>query len=131
MAQSTNNLSLVLNQQDSAGVNVLNRLIGAITYAGVTGEFVAGNLPNTSIQAQTFPNAITIALQFYFKNTHATANITITATPQGGASVVVTKVGPGGVFANWSAATNATSGYTAISLTSDTAGGTYEYFIGG
>lgn len=130
MSVSQNNMSLVLNQQDSNGVNVVNRSIGAVSYNGVAGEFDQRTLPaDTSIHALDLP--CTNVLQFYFKNTHATAVITITATVQGGASQVVAKVQPGGVFVNWCASTSATAGYTAISLTSDTASATVEMFLGG
>jgi hypothetical protein len=129
VSASQNNLSLVINQQDSTGVNILNRSIGAISYAGLAGQFVDGILTGTGLVAQTLPTAN--ILQFYFKNTHATAVITITATPQGGSSAVVVKVQPGAVFVNWCASTSGTAGYTAISLTSDTANATYEMYLGG
>jgi hypothetical protein len=129
MSASQNNLSLVVNQQDLNGVSIVNRIIGAITYDGVAGEFHNGILTTTSLTALDLPTAN--VLQFYFKNTHASAVITITATVQGGASQVVTKVQPGSVFANWSAATSATAGYTAISLTSSVANATFEMFLGG
>jgi len=33
MSASQNNLSLTVNQQDANGVNIVNRLLGAIGYA--------------------------------------------------------------------------------------------------
>lgn len=126
---SQNNISLVIVQQDINSTNILNRLIGAIAYAGIVGVFTDGLLPDTSGHSQTLPT--TNLLQFYFKNTHATATITITATPQGGSSAVVTKVSPGSIFVNWSSVTSATAGYTAVTLTSDTANATFEMFMGG
>src|SRR5258708_28508774 len=120
MSNSKKNLSVTLNQQDTNGVNILNRLVGAVAYAGVAGEF-----DNRTLAADTnshnFDLPATNVLQFYFKNTHATAVVTLTGTVQGGASQVLAKVQPGGVFINWCASTSATAGYTALSYQSDTA----------
>lgn len=129
MSASQNNLLLILQQLDAAGVPVLNRQVGPIEYAGTVGEPEIGTLTDTNAHAQTLPT--TNLLQLYFKNTHATAVITLTATPQGGASAVIAKVQPGGVFVNWCASTSATAGYTALSLQSDTANATFEMFLGG
>jgi hypothetical protein len=130
MSVSQNNLSLVLNQQDASGVNIVNRSIGAISYNGVAGKFDAITLAaDTNIHAFDLPCAN--VLQFYFKNTHATAVILLTMTYQGGAFVAVVKVQPGAVFCNWCASTSATAGFTAISYTSDTASATVEMFLGG
>lgn len=130
MAASTNNMSLLLNQQDSSGVNIINRSIGAISFGGVAGEFDKRTLAaDTSIHALDLP--VAIVLQFYFKNTHATANILLTATVQGGSSLVCARLPPGGVFVYWAPATGSNVGYTAISYTSDTASATAEMFLGG
>lgn len=129
MSASQNNLSLVLNQQDINGTNILNRLIGAISYAGLVGVFIDGLLPDTSSHSQTLPT--TNALQYLFHNTHATAKITVTATPQGGASAILAVIPPGGLLVCWNPVTSASAGYTAISLQSDTANATFEQFIGG
>lgn len=130
MAASQNNLSLVLNQQDSNGVNILNRLIGAVSYDGTAGEFDTRTLAaDTSNHSLDLP--IAIVKQFYFKNTHATAVITLIGTVQGGSSQTLAKVQPGGVFIYWTPVTSATAGYTALSYTSDTASATAEMFLGG
>ena len=130
MAASTNNLTLLINQQDSSSVSIINRTIGAVSYGGVAGEFDKRTLAaDTSIHALDLPCAN--VLNFYFKNTHATAVITLTATVQGGSSQVIAKVQPGGVFVYWSPVTSATAGYTAISYTSDTASATAEMYLGG
>ncbi len=129
MAASTNNLSLVVNQQDANGVNIVNRLIGAISYGGVAGEFHDGILIDTASHTLDLPTAT--VLQVYFKNTHATAVITLTGTIQGGASQSIAKIQPGGVFANWCASTSVTAGYTALSVQSDTANATFEMYLGG
>lgn len=129
MAASTNSTTLVLNQQDANSVNIVNRTIGAIVYGGIVGQFQEGLLTGTGSSSLTLPTAN--VLQFYMRNLHSTATITITATKQGGTGSVVSNVGPNGVFMNWSATSGATNGYTAIALTSDTAGAPFETFIGG
>ena len=130
MAASMNNLSLIINQQDSSGVNIINRSVGAISFAGVAGEFDKRTLAaDTNIHALDLP--VAVVLQFYLKNTHATANILLTMTVQGGASLVSARVPAGGVFVYWAPVTAATVGYTAISYTSDIASATAEMFIGG
>jgi hypothetical protein len=129
MSASQNNVSLVLNQQDANGTNIINRLIGAIAYAGVVGEFRDGIFVTAQANALTLPT--TNILQFYFKNTHATAICTVTVTVQGGSAVIASKVQPGGVFVNWCASTSSTAGYTAITITNDVANATFEMFLGG
>jgi hypothetical protein len=131
MADSENNLSLVLNQQDSSGVNILNRSIGAISYDGSVGDFTKGKLTDTAEQQQTFPEGLSTALQFYFKNTHATAKVTVAWTPTGGAKSTIAIIGPGGVIALWGATSAGSVGFTALYYTSDTANATFEHFIGG
>ena len=129
MSASQNNLTLLVNQQDANGTNIVNRSIGAIAYASVAGEFHDGILTDTNSKTLDLPTAN--ILQFYFKNTHATAIITLTGTIQGGASQSIAKIQPGGVFANWCASTSSTAGFTALSIQSDTANATFETFLGG
>jgi hypothetical protein len=130
MSASVNALSLSLNQQDSSGTNILNRSIGAISYSGSVGEFKVGKLGDTSEHSQTLPQGLSTVLQFYFKNTHATAKITIAVTPSGGSKATIGVVGPGGEFSYWMASSSGV-GLTAIYYTSDTADATFEDFIGG
>jgi hypothetical protein len=130
MSASQNNLSLVINRQDANGVNVENRPIGAIAYAGVAGEYdIRTGAADTANHPFDLPCAN--VLQFFFKNTHATAVIELIGTVQGGASQTLAKVQPGGVFCNWCASTSATAGYTALSYTSSVASPTFEVFLGG
>lgn len=126
---SQNNLTLLLQQLDSTGSPILNRTIGKLSYDGNVGVFTNGIYNDTSAHSQTLPSSPVI--QFYFRNTHATAVYTVTWTTQGGASVVAQKVQPGGAIAFWNTATSVTAGITALTLTSDTSGGTYEMFLGG
>jgi hypothetical protein len=129
MASSVNNLTLLINRQDSSGVNIENRSIGAISFAGVAGELDVRQTPDANIHAFDLPTPI--VLQVYIKNTHATANLTITATPQGGASAVVAVVPAGGVFVYWAPVTTASAGFTAVSYTGSVTGTTFEFFLGG
>ena len=128
---SQNNLSLVLNQQDSFGVNVLNRLMGATGYpSGTVGQFTEGNLTTTGATSQTLPKAT--ILQYLFVNTHPTANVTVSWTPESATgSVIAGKVGPGGILALWQTTTGASGAITAVSLTSDTLNTTFAQFFGG
>lgn len=129
MSASQNNLSLLLNQQDSDGVNILNRTVGAVSYDGIVGEFHNGLLTGTGQVTLDLPTAN--VLQFYFRNTHATAVITVVATVQGGSTQTVTKVQPGGLLVNWCESTSATAGFTEIKVTSSVANATFEMFLGG
>lgn len=124
----TNNLTLVINQQDADGVNILNRSIGAISYEGSVGEFESGKLTDTSEHQQTLP--VTTVFQFYFKNTHASAKITVAWTPSGGAKSTIQVVQPGGELSFWHPVVTS-GGFTALYYTSDVANATFEHFIGG
>ena len=73
MSASQNNLTLTLNQQDSGGVNILNRTIGAIGYAGLVGQFTDGLLSGTG--ATTFTLPTTNVLQFLFLNTEIVGHV--------------------------------------------------------
>jgi hypothetical protein len=130
MSASQNNLSLIVNQQDSSGVNILNRLIGVIAFAGVAGEYINGILTTTGATVITLPTAN--VLQFAFHNTHATANITVNWTPTSATgSVIAAKVGPGGVLAMWMPTANSSGAITAVTGTADVANATYEVYMGG
>lgn len=127
MASSTNNLTAVIIRQDSSGVNIENRSIGQISFAGSAGEFDIRQAPDTSQHSLDLPT--TQVNQFYFKNTHASALITLAGTVNGGASQTLAILEPGGVFMVWQAITG--KGYTALAYTSDTSGATFEMFLGG
>lgn len=131
MSLVENNASVLVNQQDgTTGANIINRSSGVVSYAGVAGEFDKRTLAaDTSIH--TFDLPCSVVLQFYFKNTHATAVILLTGTIQGGASQSIARVGPGGIFCYWAAVTDTDTGYTELRYTSDVASATCEMFIGG
>ena len=126
MSASQNNLSLTLNQQDSGGVNILNRTIGAIGYAGIAGQYTDGLLTGTG--ATTFTLPTTNVLQFLFLNTSTAANITLNTTGATGTALI--KVPPGGIVVVWNS-TGASGAITAITGTADVASGTYSMFLGG
>lgn len=128
---SQNNISLVLNQQDINGVNILNRIIGATGYSsGNVGQLTEGNLTGTGSTSQTLPKST--ILQYLFVNTHATANITVSWTPESTTgSVIASKVGPSGILVLWQTTSGASGGITAVSLQSDTANATFQQFFGG
>ena len=126
---SQNNLSLIVNAQDANGVNFINRVVGAIGYQGIVGQYLDGVLTTTGSTSLTLPTAT--ALQVYIKNTSATAGITIGATPSSGSSGPIGKLGPGSVYTYWSMTFAASLGFTAMTLTADTAGATFELFLGG
>lgn len=129
---SQNNLSLIVNEQDVNGVNILNRLVGAIAYAGTVGEFITGILTTTGATAITLPT--TNCSNVLFHNTHATANITVNWTPNAATgSVIAGKLQPGGVLALWQSTAQGTSSgaISALTGTADVANATYEIFLGG
>lgn len=125
---SNNRLLLQLQQLDSSGAAVLNRQIGYVSYTGVVGGFSVANLGSGAnvISLPTSP-----ILQLYVRNLHATNTVTVTMTPQGGASAVVQVLGPGATFSFWQTATASTYGITALTLTASGANTPVEYFLGG
>jgi hypothetical protein len=125
---STNKLLLTLQQLDITGIPVLNRQIGYASYNANVGQFQVLNLGSGA-------NVITLpaspVLQLYVKNLHATNTVTLIWTPQGGASVTVQVLGPGGVALFWQTATAVTYGITALTLTASGANTPVEMFAGG
>jgi len=65
----------------------------------------------------------------YFKNTHATQTITVTWTPNGGASNVVLTLQPG-AFIGF-AEPSGSNGISALSITASGANTTCEFILGG
>ena len=130
---SQNTLQLNVTQQDINGVNILNRIIGPVTYSGAVGQFTEGNLAGTGATVFSFPVGLTNALQFAIMNTSATGNITVNATPLSATgSVIIAKLGPGALSVPlWSPVSGSSGGYSAITGTADTSGCTFQCFIGG
>lgn len=130
-AASQNTVSILLQQQDSSGITILNRLIGAISHSGVAGQFTDGILTGTGSTSLTMPTAkiYTAVIQ----NTASTGNITVTWTPEAATGAIIAgKIMPGGAMVYANPQTGAVSGaLTAISLQADLANTTYQIFLGG
>ena len=126
---SQNNLIVNITRQDANGVTVENRTVGAISFAGVSGELDIRQAPDTSQHTLDVPTPI--VLQFYFRNLSPTANFTIVGTPQGGASVTLAVLPPGAAYIVWNPVTSGAAGYTTLKYTSDTSGAPFEMFLGG
>lgn len=127
MSASVNSLTLLLNRQDSSGVNVENRTVGAISFSADSGEFDVRKAPDTSQHTLDLPS--TTVANVYIKNTHTSGILTIVGTVSGGSSQTICKLGPGEVFVKWGVAT--TYGFTDLKYTADTTGTTFEFFLGG
>lgn len=128
MAQ--NILSVTLQQLDGTGATLARRVETITDSAPLVGDFRGlGLLPTTSLTAITLPTAQ--VRQLWLRNTHATAKVTVTWTPNGGASAVTLILGPNDAIGFWHQATSASYGISALSLTSDTLNATYELFLGG
>ncbi len=129
MSASQNNLTVVVNQQDAAGVDVLKRVIGTLAYAGLAGEYDTRQAPDASQHTLDLP--ITTVRQFILRNTHTLGIITLTGTPTGVASVVLAKLGPGDIFVYWSTTAFSGAGFSDLKYQADTTGTTFEMFLGG
>jgi hypothetical protein len=129
MSASQNNLTLVVNQQDSSGVDILKRVIGAIGYAGTAGEFETRAAPDTNQHTLDLP--LTTPRQIIIHNTHTLGILTIVGTPSGGASATLALLGPNDIFVYWAPSAASGTGYTTLKYTADTTGTTFEMFLGG
>lgn len=99
-------------------------------FAFTTGTVVAqgeGSVVGTSPVSLTMPNGA--AQVVYIANTHATQTIAINWTPNGGSTAVGPVLQPGACVILIEP--NATSGFTAISVTGSGAGTSYEYILVG
>lgn len=128
MAQ--NNVTLTIQQLDATGTTVARRVFTSSDTAPTVGEWREGNLINNSLTSISLP--VAQVRQVLIRNTHATATITVTWTPNGGASAVAGVIGPGDELSMWSQATGASYGISALSLQSSAASNTtFEMFLGG
>jgi hypothetical protein len=129
MSVSQNNITVVVNQQDADGVDILKRVIGALGYAGAAGEFDTRTAPDTNQHTLDLP--ITTVRQLLIHNTHASGILTIVGTPTGGASVTLAKLGPGDLMIVWTTTAFSDAGYSDLKYTADTLSTTFEMFLGG
>lgn len=125
----TNTLSPTLQSFDASANQIVKRVVTVTSTTPTVGDFRQGTCTDTSLNAITLP--VALVLQFYFKNTHATAKLTLKWTPQGVTLVTTSVLGPGDAIMFWHTVTSVTAGFTAFSLQSDTSGATYEAFFGG
>lgn len=117
-------------------ITVADSVTGTVAYSKILQSLSTAGTSFGEVQPGTFgtsPTSITLPISpatfFYFKNTHAVNTITLTWTPNGGASNVVVTLQPGG-FIGFSEP-SALSGITALSVTANGASTTVEYLIGG
>jgi len=110
----TNNLSVAKT--------ITALLLSASTF--VTAETVSIGTSPTSISLPISP-----VQTVYIRNTHATQTLTVTWTPNGGASNIVVTLQPN----SWImlSESNLTSGITALSLQASGANTTVEYILAG
>lgn len=95
-------------------------------------EFRSGILTDTNEATISFVGVVAQVRQVLFKNTHASAKITVKWTPYGGAEATINKVGPGGCLVLWDDTAAATGiGISGMKLTSDVANATFLLGIGG
>ena len=97
--------------------------LGTATLATVADTLAVGTSP-TSIALPVSPTQIV-----YLQNLHATQTITVTWTPNGGASAVVGTLQPNGVL--FLIETNLTSGITALSVQASGAATPLLYVLAG
>lgn len=127
---STNNITFTLQQLDSAAKTLASRTVTLSDTAATVGDFRGiGTLIDATLTTIGLP--ILQVRQLELRNTHTTAKITVTWTPNGGASAVVLILGAGDGICFWHTAAGATLGISQLKLQSDTANATYELFLGG
>jgi hypothetical protein len=87
-----------------------------------------------SLSIGTSPTSVTLPISpctfAYIKNLHATQTVTVTWTPNGGASNVVLTLQPG-AYISFGETVQALSGITALSVQASGASTPIEYVLGG
>jgi hypothetical protein len=124
-----NLLKMIVTSTDANGIDTITKRMRAENTTAANVELASATLADTNAHSQTLPKSP--ALQVLVLNTHATAKLTVTWTPQGGASCIAAVLGPGDVLVLWATATSGSAGITALSLQSDTSGQTFDMFLGG
>lgn len=130
MPNITSSVSVTVSATDANNAQPITRQF-TITYPGKTGDFGTYMELTTPATDYPLPFDVSPGLVCMVRNLHATAKVTIKATPQGGAEATVTVLGPGACFLVANPTTAATFGYTSIKANSDTAATQIEYYIGG
>lgn len=125
----TTSFQLGIRQLDSNNGDVLGNGGRVVTgsYVGAFGQYNEALSIPTSATPLTLPGSP--VLQLYIKNLDSTNYITVTWTPNGGASNVVKKLYPGNSLFFFD--TSASAGITALSLQANTAACLIEMFLAG
>ncbi len=124
-----NILTATIQQLDNTAQQVLRRQVTVTDSAPTVGEWNVGNLPTTTPTVIALP--IAQVRQLVIRNIHASAKMTVTWTPTGGASATVLVLGPSDVVGFWHQTTGTSYGVSALTLQSDTANTPYELYLGG
>jgi hypothetical protein len=111
-----------------SGTIALSKVLTALITPGTTFSEASGGTVGTSPTSITLPTSPTTFV--YIKCTHATQTLTVTWTPNGGASNIVVTLQPGS-WIGFGEAVLGLSGITALSIVGSGAGTTYEYVLGG
>jgi hypothetical protein len=111
-----------------SGTVALQKALSSLSNSGLTGfgETQVGSY-GTSPTSISLP--VSPAQFVYIKNTHGSQTLSVTWTPQGGASNPVITLEPGSAIILVEAAAGA--GISALSLTGSASGTTAEFIIGG
>jgi hypothetical protein len=93
--------------------------------------------PDAASHVINFPLGVTIVKHLYIRNTGSgSQSLLVTWAPNGGAAVTIALLGPGDVLVYWQDSLGAplvtaiNQGLTSLSVQSNVAGVTYEYFLG-
>lgn len=125
----TNTITSTISQLDSDKNTLFRRTIITSDEIATAGDGLSGLLIDTSQHTITLP--IAQVRQLWFNNTHATAQITVVWTRNGGAEATVNILGPNDQIMFWSENTGSNYGISSLKLQSDTANATYTLFLGG
>lgn len=121
-------ISAAIQVEDAVTNNlVLDKTLAAFSYSGSVSTVAEAISVGTSPVSIALPISPTQVV--YVRNTHATQTLTVTWTPNGGASNPVITLQPNGYILFGEP--NTTSGITALSLTGSFAGTTCEYILVG
>jgi len=111
-----------------AGTIALSKVLTALTTPATVFTEASGATVGTSPTAIILPVSPTTFV--YIKNTHATQTLSVTWTPNGGASNPAVVLQPGSFIA-FGEAVQATSGITALQVTGSGASTSYEFVLAG
>lgn len=125
----TNTLVQRVLQADANGTEYVHKTVETAAPTMTNGGFESRTLTTTNLTAIALP--ATTVLQLVLTNTHASARITVTWTPTGGASAVTQVLGPGASVAFWHVTNTTGSGITALSVQASAVNATFDMFLGG